>query len=206
MRQSRNYKETINDENNVENVLDIIDQKSEVSDEVQALLALKPILDKLHELLLKDENNIIKERIDFESMVQNLNNAWKQLANAVGTIVEKIDSINGHIDGFAASTKQKMQLTVKVSDNGMKAINQIYDNKIKELKLLHEKQLEQIKKEYDNWSTQAYQRANKINSELHDKLKHTDGLYLTGFWYWFCGLFFWLGVILSIVFICQITK
>ena len=69
------------------------------------------------------------------------------------------------------------------------------------MKKENEAHLQSVREEYDRWTDHQYERENKLRSEIHDMLHHSEGFYVSGFWYWIHLAFFWTGVFVTIVFI-----
>ena len=181
--------------NSVENLLNSIDSCSEMSEDVEKLLALKPVLERLHELLLSDQNNIITKLLSLETEQQRWDEKKRILIATLDSILQAINSINTHIDEVMKDAPKKLKVTVSVSDADKKAIQAMFDKHLADIKEEKEKQLQQAREEYDRWSTNQYARENNFRSEIHDMLNRSEGFYVSGIWYYVHLSFFLTGIV-----------
>ena len=100
----------------VEDLLNSIDAQSEMSKEMNELLALKPVLEKLHELLVIDQDNIINKILILETDAQRSDEKRNTLINAINAVIEKINSINKHIDAVMKTAPEKLKVTISISE------------------------------------------------------------------------------------------
>ena len=179
----------------VEDLLNSIDSHSEMSEDVEKLLALKPVLERLHELLLSDQGNIITKLLSLETEQQRWDEKKRILIATLDSILQSINSINTHIDEVMKDAPKKLKVTVSVSDADKNAIQAIFDKHLADMKEEKEKQLQQAREEYSRWSTHQYERENNFRSEIHDMLQRSEGFYVSGIWYYVHLSFFLTGIV-----------
>ena len=62
----------------------------------------------------------------------------------------------------------------------------------------HQKDMTELLQAFDTQMTKEYEHSNKFYKEVHDMLRRSDGFYISGFWFWVCAAFFWVGVFVGI--------
>ena len=156
---------------------------SEAKNDSDARENLDSIKDLLPQLIQcnKDLNETLRETCRTNTILKEqlkwCNKMNDQLKDRYDEQSRKIDSINSHIDKVIEEAPRKLNLTVKVSEADLAAIQKENNRTIQIINQrlsLHMKEV---------WSTMK-----KLSSE--------NGLYLSGPMYWVGCFFFWFGVIM----------
>ena len=169
---------------------DFDDMMSEVQEEIEehdaedAVVSRAPELRQLSENIDKATNTWINATLQLESAIRKYNAAQTILTNAVGTISSKVDTINTHIDNVLKETPTKLKVSVRVTDEDWKRIQDLFS------------------KEHQWMNAQMLKHFREVNGIIEDernnakkRFKEYDGTYLGHY----IQYFFWFFCVLGIV-------
>lgn len=165
-----------------DNMLNEVREEIEENDAEDEVVKRAPELRRLSENIDKATNTWVNATLQLESAIRKYNTAQTVLTNAVGTISGKVDSINNHIDNVLKEAPDKLKVSVRVSDEDMSDIRDMFD------------------KEHKWMLSQMQKHIREVNEMIADERKYArkrfkeyDGCYLGHYVQYFFWLFFVLG-------------
>lgn len=165
-----------------DNMLNEVREEIEENDAEDEVVKRAPELRRLSENIDKATNTWVNATLQLESAIRKYNTAQTVLTNAVGTISGKVDSINNHIDNVLKEAPDKLKVSVRVSDEDMSDIRDMFD------------------KEHKWMLSQMQKHIREVNEMIADERKYArkrfkeyDGCYLGHYVQYFFWFFFVLG-------------
>ena len=167
-----------------DNMMNEVQKEIEENDAEDNVVSRAPELRQLSENIDKATNTWINATLQLESAIRKYNAAQTILTNAVGTISSKVDTINTHIDNVLKETPTKLKVSVRVTDEDWKRIQDLFS------------------KEHQWMNAQMLKHFREVNGIIEDernnakkRFKEYDGTYLGHY----IQYFFWFFCVLGIV-------
>ena len=162
--------------------MNVVRGEIEENDAEDEVVKRAPELRRLSENIDKATNTWVNATLQLESAIRKYNTAQTVLTNAVGTISGKVDSINNHIDNVLKESPDKLKVSVRVSDEDMSAIREMFDKE-------HKWMLSQMQKHIREVNSMIAEE----RKDARKRFKEYDGCYLGHYAQYFFWLFFVLG-------------
>ena len=167
-----------------DNMMNEVQKEIEENDAEDNVVSRAPELRQLSENIDKVTNTWINATLQLESAIRKYNAAQTILTNAVGTISSKVDTINTHIDNVLKETPTKLKVSVRVTDEDWKRIQDLFS------------------KEHQWLNAQMLKHFREVNGIIEDernnakkRFKEYDGTYLGHY----IQYFFWFFCVIGIV-------
>ena len=168
-----------------DNMMNEVQKEIEENDAEDNVVSRAPELRQLSENIDKATNTWINATLQLESAIRKYNAAQTILTNAVGTISSKVDTINTHIDNVLKETPTKLKVSVRVTDEDWKRIQDLFS------------------KEHQWMNAQMLKHFREVNGIIEDernnakkRFKEYDGTYLGHYIQYFFWFFCVLGIII----------
>ena len=171
-----------------EDMPDFDEMWGEVQEEIQEKDAEQDIVSRVPELkqlsadIEKAITAVINAKISLESSIQFTKREEGVLGAAVKTISDKVDSINGHIDGVLEDAPTKLKVSVNVADADWQKIQDLFDQ---EHRWMLAKMQEHIREVNGMFAEER--------KKVQKRYKEYDGCYLGHYSQWFFWFFFTIG-------------
>ena len=168
-----------------DNMMNEVQKEIEENDAEDNVVSRAPELRQLSENIDKATNTWINATLQLESAIRKYNAAQTILTNAVGTISSKVDTINTHIDNVLKETPTKLKVSVRVTDEDWKRIQDLFS------------------KEHQWMNAQMLKHFREVNGIIEDernnakkRFKEYDGTYLGRYIQYFFWFFCVIGIII----------
>ena len=166
-----------------DNMMNEVREEIEENDAEDEVVKRAPELRRLSENIDKATNTWVNATLQLESAIRKYNTAQTVLTNAVGTISGKVDSINNHIDNVLKEAPDKLKVSVRVSDEDMAAIREMFDKE-------HKWMLSQMQKHI----REVNEMIAEERKDARKRFKEYDGCNLGHYVQYFFWFFFVLGL------------
>lgn len=178
----------------IQDIVEKEEAREDVSDELATLKEFVAVLKQYNTDLKKDENNLIKARFCYENIVKWANEQLRKVEGLLNNVTVKFNELNSHLSTVVRNAPKNLTVKVSVSETDMAVIQAKFDENIRIMCKQHQKDMSELRQVFDVQMDKEYEHANAHYKCVHTILRQSDGFFISGFWFYVCATFFWIGV------------
>ena len=178
----------------IQDIVEKEEAREDVSDELATLKEFVAVLKQYNTDLKKDENNLIKARLSYEDTVKWANEQLHKVEGLLNNVAVKFNELNCHLSTVVRDAPKKLTVKVSVSETDMAAIQAKFDENVRIMCKQHQKNMAEQRQAFDVQMGKEYEHANAHYKCVHTILRQSDGFFVSGFCFYVCATFFFIGV------------
>jgi len=178
----------------IQDIVEKEEAREDVSDELATLKEMVAVLKQYNTDLKKDENNIIKARLCYEDAVKWADEQQRKVEGLLNNVAIKFNELNCNLSTVVRDAPKKLTVKVSVSETDMAAIQAKFDENVRIMCKQHQKNMAELRQAFDVQMGKEYEHANAHYKCVHTILRQSDGFFVSGFWFYVCATFFFIGV------------